>query len=389
MLKSVSFLLGSGASIPAGMPSVNELTERVCTGVGVQRHTDGKYYIGKPVLVGYVERVVKFLHRLCAEIKDYYTFDSERMINYEDLYYAALQIYDSEMGTHDNPIVQAFIDKILPDIERLFVVKEDGTESEWNLLKIAEEAINYIHDIVSNRLSRGSTDVSYLSFIGDACREVGGPLSIFTLNHDTLLEQYLAKSRIEYTDGFESVENGYRYWSPQVFEHSPDRVRLFKLHGSWDWFRYEPSAATGRNDPVGKAIDGRYWLIKAPNGELQRRHCDRSVLLVGTFNKIPEYTNRIFADLFCEFRRVLREADVLIVCGYGFGDQGINRQVVEWADSSDRTVMVVIDKDPENLQMRARSNIYHKWDRWLENKKLVVVSKLIQETSWTEIRDAI
>jgi hypothetical protein len=378
------------------MPSVYEITEKVCTGVGVMRHTDGNYYIGEPnFMVGCIERVVEFLNRLCVEIKDYYasrryyTPDSERMVNYEDLYYAALQICDSETGAHDNPIVQAFIDKILPDIESLFVGKEDEIEREWSLLQIAEEATHYIHDIVSNVLRRGSTDVSYLSFIGDACQDIGGPLNLFTLNHDTLLEQYLVESSIEYTDGFASIENNYRYWSPGVFEHSADKVWLFKLHGSWDWFRYEPSAATGRNDPVGIAIDGRYWLVKDPNGELQRRYCGRSVLLVGTFNKIPEYTNRIFADLFCEFRRVLREADVLIVCGYGFGDQGINRQVAEWADSSDKTVMVVIDKNPEDLQMPSRGNICHKWDRWLENEKLVVVRKLLQQTSWTDIRDSI
>ncbi len=39
MPKRVSFLLGSGVSIPARMPSVNDITKRVLSGMGVMRHT--------------------------------------------------------------------------------------------------------------------------------------------------------------------------------------------------------------------------------------------------------------------------------------------------------------------------------------------------------------
>jgi hypothetical protein len=399
MPEKVSFLLGSGVSKRAGMPSVKDITEIVLSGVGVARYTGGNYYIGEPdpITMGYVERVVAFLNRLYAEIKDYYgsrpyyTPDSEPTINYEDLYYVALQIYQSQTGAHDNPVVQAFVDRIISDIKQLFVQKEhEIIKRKWDLPKIAEEATYYIHDVVSDILRRTkSTDLSYLSCIGDACQDVDLPVNLFTLNHDTVLEQYLEGSGVEYTDGIESTEKGYRYWSPEVFEHSTHKVRLFKLHGSWNWFRYEQSAATGRNDPVGMAIDGRYWLIKGPDGELQRRDCGRSMLLVGTFNKIPEYTNRIFADLFCQFRRALRETDILIVCGYSFGDQGINMQVEEWANSADKTVMVVIHENPEVLEMGAGGNIYHNWDRWFKNKKLVVVSKWIEDTSWKDIQNAI
>jgi hypothetical protein len=393
MPEKVSFLLGSGVSIPARMPSVNDITEKILSGTGMMRHTSGSYCIREPdgVMKGYVERVVEFLKRIYPETKNYYrsrpyyTPDFQRMINYEDLYYIALQIYDSEMGVQENPVVQAFIDKILSDIEPLFLPRKGDREPAWNLQKIAEETIHYIHDIVYNILRPVSKDVSYLSCIGSACQELGMPLHVFTLNHDTVLEQYLTESRIEYTVGFESIENNFRYWSPEVFESSIHVVRLFKLHGSVNWFRYEPSAATGSNDPVGMAIDGRHWLIIDPNGELRWRHHGRPMLLVGTFNKIPEYTNRIFADLFYEFRRALRKTGVLIVSGYSFGDQGINMQVSEWADSSDKALMVVIHKNPEKLE----SNIPLNWDHWARKKKLVFVRKWIEETSWKDIQDAI
>ncbi len=350
------------------------------------------YLIGEPVdyTQGYVDRVVEFLKRVCVEVKQYYArADPERTVNYEDLYYVALQIYQSETRADDNPIVQAFIDRIVSDIEPLFVVKEDEIKRAWKLYEIAEETTHYIHGIVSDVLRKEPTNVSYLSCIGEACRDLGMVLNLFTLNHDTVLERYLDESGLEYTDGIESTEDGYIYWAPKVFEHSGHKVRLFKLHGSVDWHRYPRNAATGRNDPVGKALDGRFWLIKDPTGELQFRDYGRSLLLVGTFNKIREYTNRIFADLFCEFRRALRETDLLIVCGYSFGDQGINMQVVEWADSADNAVMVVIHRNPEDLKKGSRGEIYFKWDPWFARKKLVIVEKWIEDTSWQDIQDAI
>jgi hypothetical protein len=396
MSKKVSFLLGSGVSIPAGMPSITEITEKVLSGTYVKRHTDGKYYpdMSYTVMEGYVEKVVAFLTRLYVEIEQYYGsrpyYNStyKPSVNYEDLYYVALQIYDSEMGVYDNPVVRAFIDKILSDIEPLLIRQEEEIESYWRLWRIADEATHYIHDIVTAVLRKEATDVSYLSCIGDACRDGGiSALNLVTLNHDTLIERFLDERGIKYVDGFGLPYNGYRYWSPEVYEAHLQKVRLFKLHGSVNWFRYEPNAASGRNDPVGMAIDGKYWLINDPNGELRWRDCGRPVLLAGTFNKMLEYTNRIFADLFCQFRLVLRETDLLIVCGYGFGDQGINRQVVEWVDSSDQNVMVLIHKQPEEFRMAARGDF--KWDRWRRENKLVLVEKWIQDTSWKDIQDAI
>jgi hypothetical protein len=47
-LVRVAFLLGSGISIPAGMPSTREITDQVLSGEGVMRQTDGNYYFGRP-----------------------------------------------------------------------------------------------------------------------------------------------------------------------------------------------------------------------------------------------------------------------------------------------------------------------------------------------------
>ena len=57
--------------------------------------------------------------------------------------------------------------------------------------------------------------------------------------------------------------------------------------------------------------------------------------------------------------------------------------------ASDRPVMVVIHKCPEDLKAGAGPHIFWDWNRWFDEKKLVVVEKWIQDTSWKDIRDAI
>ena len=105
-------------------------------------------------------KIVAYLKRLTVEIERYNNFDPERAeycnfdpgsaanINYEDVYYAATQIHDSLLGEYDNPIVQPFVDKILPDIKPLLVWEVNGIRKEWRLIKMASVATNYIHDVV-------------------------------------------------------------------------------------------------------------------------------------------------------------------------------------------------------------------------------------------------
>ncbi len=115
------------------------------------------------------------------------------------------------------------------------------------------------------------------------------------------------------------------------------------------------------------------------------------MLLVGTLNKMLEYTSGIHAVLFFEFSRALRETELLIVSGYSFGDKGINRQLAEWVNSSDQKqkVMVVIHSEPKDLKKGAGTDIFMDWDRWLQSKRLVLVPRWIQDTSWKDIKDAI
>lgn len=78
----IGFLLGSGFSRAAGMPTVNELTKMVLAG-DFHRHSDGTYYPGvepNPDLPDhYTGRVVEFIRLLKSEIDSYYQSRSREL----------------------------------------------------------------------------------------------------------------------------------------------------------------------------------------------------------------------------------------------------------------------------------------------------------------------
>ena len=73
----IAVLLGSGASLGAGMPSVYEITARVLNGERMIRHSDPRFYAVEEIQAHHdtepVGVTVRFLHVLKAICDAYYT----------------------------------------------------------------------------------------------------------------------------------------------------------------------------------------------------------------------------------------------------------------------------------------------------------------------------
>jgi hypothetical protein len=389
----LAFLLGSGISIPAGMPTTQDITKRVLSGEGVMRHDDGAYYFGLPLYAHmgepdeYVPRVVMFLKRLKLEIDLYYLYQTARFTNYEDLFYLASQIHDSELRNYDNPAVQPFIDKLLPDIVPQLVGKENEIKPKWRLYELAYEAMNYITDVVWHLLSREPTHIDLLNSIKDVCLDSQvSDVDIFTLNHDTVLERCLMQNGIKYIDGFGEPVNNIRYWDLDLFERRDFKVRLFKLHGSVNWFRFGAENGIYINESIGIPLENFIHHTKSPEGKTQILINPRPLVLAGTFNKMMAYLSWIYADLHNCFISSMRHTKLLIVCGYGFGDMGINLRIGEWINSSYDHRITIIDPKPERLKKTARGIIINGWGERINENKLTIIPKGIEEISWQDIK---
>jgi len=333
--------------------------------------------------------VVKFLNELKIEIDRYYLEQGDRFTNYEDIYYVVSQIRDSESGNYDNPAIQCLIDKIMPEIIPLLV----GKEQKMQLLTFATEATHYIHDVVWHMLNKEPSRTDRLDCLIDACKDDQmSHIDIFSLNHDTVIEQCLSHNGIQVndkvTDGFGKPLNNVRYWEPDLFETESFNVRLFKLHGSVNWFRFRPDGEQDwNNEKIGIPLDWDLWHTKNPQGQRQWPVDGRPMFLAGTFNKMMQYTSGMYSELHYQFYRSLPHAQQLVVSGYGFGDKGINTRIVEWIYSAPDRKILLIHPEPEKLKLSARGAIANKWEEWIEQKKLIKLPKGIQDSSWNEIRE--
>ncbi|UWF68575.1 MULTISPECIES: SIR2 family protein [unclassified Brucella] len=160
------------------------------------------------------------------------------------------------------------------------------------------------------------------------------PVEFFTTNYDTLLEDALALTGIEFQDGF--IGGGVAFWNIRNYaSQTGTRAVVSKLHGSIDWYR--PSSGT-RN------------LLRVRHGDTYPGH-GGSVMIYPQATKYVNTQRDPFAAIFQRFRQRLSNGSdhVLLVCGYSFGDEHINAEI-EIAMSSSRNQLTVIafNDEPNN-----------------------------------------
>ena len=145
------------------------------------------------------------------------------------------------------------------------------------------------------------------------------PVALFTTNYDTLVEDALALSRIRAADGF--CGGAMAFWEPDhpsdAFDHpfsskGDVQAKVYKLHGSIDWFRDDQDVVVRRRDGAGYPSDDPARLLIYPQATKYQ-----------VTQKDP------FARLFVAFRSALNDdiEGLLVICGYSFGDDHVNEEI--------------------------------------------------------------
>lgn len=386
-MAKTSFLIGSGFSRPAGKPGVFDITDRIRSGEGVTRHTDGCYYLSaglepKGSSQNYVESVVELINRIYPVIEKF--FSGTRNPNYEDLYFSISQLRDNAHREYENPAIEPFSDQVRSEVADLLKRKRGLSEETWTFEDLLTEACNYVKDVVSRSLSAEPETTDYLKIIGEAVNDLSR-ITISTLNHDVLLEDYFQSKEITFTDGFGQPTNEVKYWSPSEFGRSDVQVELLKLHGSINWYRLRPDEGTWYDERYGIPLTKDVWHTRDIDGNLRLPVDGRPEFLAGTFNKILQYTDEIYVDLHCRFVNTLRSSCRLVVCGYGFSDKAVNSQLIRWLYEDPARKCVVIDPNPDAIQEYARGAIARRWDEWCRTEKVRMLRKSVSDVSWTEV----
>lgn len=206
---------------------------------------------------------------------------------------------------------KATIEDILSHVRLLIEVVGGGQIDNFtkaNLEELEKGICDEISKTVKKELPDDETPYHQLAaWIGGIPRN--NPVEIFTPNYDLLIESALEFKNIPYFDGFIGSRNA--FFDLQSIEHEelPARwVRLWKLHGSINW-----------------------W--KAPNGKIFRGDSDPtenkqmiypSHLKYEESRRMPYYAMQ---DRLGHF--IASGQAVLVTCGYSFVDKHLNAIILE------------------------------------------------------------
>lgn len=392
----ISFLLGSGFSIPEGINSVSDLNKRLkaikASEIEIQSDLNAYFASNKDGIHKRAERlfIEKFLSFYNNEVLE------DENFHYEDFY----DYYNSFLREGKNrDEIEAFCEDFNSELHEL-ETKFDADNRVRNfdttfnqLLGSLLNDVKYYRDVSMSDYWRYN---NFIKFLRKCLQE--HEIKIHSLNHDLLFDHIGKKTTglwEHFCDGFEL--NGSKFYGSLrwEFEHNGQkipkqykvklerftgsftkRLALFKLHGSVDnYIAYElnPKIRLRRDYAITE-----FFIEHKPKGEDQlifSRLADsiKPDFLSGTTAKINKYENPYYEILFEHFTKNLRNSDSLIIIGYGFKDIGINKFIKDEYLSRSKKMIVIDVKEPN--------------EKFIDPNSYMLIKKSIEKVSPDEIND--
>jgi len=296
---------------------------------------------------------------------------------YEDLFYLVEQMEINGTGLKADVTVEAFAD-LVRRRGGSFLDGKNEIEQAVEVFNLAVDARRYIEQKVFSLLY--TTEVRGLDLVIElATSPLISNLSIVTLNHDTLIEQVLARNKMNYVDGFGSPDGDVRWFEDKFPNNS--KVRLIKLHGSISWWGQggdkvlQPVNITD-NLPI-------EWRTKKRASISDIRSVPSFLTGMG---KVYSYSRGIFADQHYRYLQLLHNDNLMVMSGYGWGDIPINFQLQNWLARSSSNTLILLHQDPKGL-INNSLELRHIFDYYTKRKQIITLKKWLSETSFSEIKN--
>lgn len=331
---NINFILGSGFSVSASFPTVNQLNEKFLNipSLGFQLYREGFFKWNRPEQseINRPDRLKSiFYNLLMTQLIEQFQFETKRDFDYETFYsWLLCQIFS------DNYLkFEKIICKVVDNCKDPIDFATDPTNCHIVLIK----AINYlIEDELNKDIIITSVYNEFIELI-----KKSNQCNIFTLNHDRLIDEILIRNRFVYSDGFDANKSqliGANNQPLPIFSNNfSSNINLFKLHGSIDYYQFEigvenPSYQLNRN---GESL--YFKTMNFPDTIHAKRIDHRSNIVVQNFAPVwfPKFITgtskereiesvNIFNSLFHKFMIPFNELDYLIIIGYSYKDEHIN-----------------------------------------------------------------
>jgi SIR2-like domain len=273
------FFLGAGASIPAGIMGVRDMTNEFLNQLQKEDHKE------------HLELTQDILDTL------------------------------SKWKNNNNDKDQVDVELLLETIEKLENRHSDVMnlfyENKGNILtkfENLEKIPNYnvrLSTILKQSIKRvtGKLDIE-IRYLNGLLKIMTAykPLDIFSTNYDACIERFCTSNNKKYFDGFEGE------WKPEGFKTVDKDVRLYKLHGSITWSRSETGKYTRNEIAIKNTGDPQFDLVTG----------EREVPIILYPGRKLEYVEPVF-DLLVEFKDHLGTVKYIFVIGYEFRDGHIRK----------------------------------------------------------------
>jgi len=373
----LAFLLGAGVSTPAEIPSTKHITDKIFSGEGIVRGMAENYFFGDPQKFDYdpyqefIPRIKIFLDLIKNELQEYYK-ESNETVNYEDTYYLVDFIRKNVYGAEKNPAFKYLLKNFESTLNNLSSPIDPLIDDKISFETLLNETIRYIEYSVILSLSKKQKSFKGLSLLGEVISNNHfSTIDVFTLNHDLVIEEFLTSINKDFCEGFGEEEEGYRFWDRSLFE-SDNRIMLYKLHGSVDWYYYDEESWEDRR--ICKCTSEILW-----------RDPRKPEILIGTYNKLAYYIKGIYLELFYRFYDTLNRHSHLIISGYSFSDKGINEKLIDWIYSGNKK-MIVIDPFVDSLKEKIPSSLIRIWN---DRNKIIPIKDYIERVSWSDMQKSL
>ena len=365
--KNISLLLGAGFSANKGYPVGKTLNNLLlnCDLNTIGFHTDGRLLVstdGTKPSVGY---------KTSYDINSEFCIDLFKLFNSKIGYFDYEEFYDflkdkAEQDSDVQALAAKYFGPHFQDISQLLY----GCDNLLNQL-----ISYYIKDGNGKRYYDDEAFLisnTYLGYTGimSAIQEFSKEniVHVHTLNHDLFFESFTQTQFLpDFSDGFEELGSPYygditkenRSYRCRISHYTGKyntNIRLYKLHGSFDYGVYHSS--NGFSMSAENYLKTRWGIgfsdffrEKEVDGQLEYErdwvnyHAD---FLTGTTSKIQRYKEPLlYKKLFELFQDNLKNSDKLIIIGYGGRDTEVNNMLLSCYDYKNKPSFV-IDLYPGN-----------------------------------------
>jgi hypothetical protein len=346
-MSKLTVILGAGFSATVGLPLGRDIKERF------DRDQKGKLLIisssewfwidGKDdtfIHNGsiYSERI--FYSYILNQLVKEYKKEQGRFVDYEDFFQYLFSKFEQNDGWLEN--VYALAKKELFLDFPIWSTKEALEYHPYINDRPFKSKINGImNHLIADLLNVKISDKQLVENYDYFLKYIMGfdEVSIFTLNHDLILERLFDLKGIKYTRGF-TDENSEIYFEDKQLEIFNDdfkntNIKIYKLHGSLDYFQYCKSD---------KTLNYFTTLGYRTKHYAQTRNIETNEV-ISEFNTdvVPKFITGknksliikkdfMYSRLFDHFEQEIETTKNIFISGYSFGDIHINAELMKRSD---------------------------------------------------------